>query len=169
MRLTTPTFRPLKRTARSASGFPPGPRSPLPGKILYDFRRDVLGYLTTLAREYGDAVSFRTLFRRIYVFYHPDAIHEILVTKDDCFNKGPALRQAKNMLGDGLLTSESDLHKRQRRLAQPAFHPQRVATYAAAMVSFADRMADRWQDGQPVDIHAQMMQLTLEVVSKTLF
>src|SRR5438445_13599531 len=110
---------------------PPGPRSLVPFKVAARFRSDVLGNLTRLAREYGDAVWFHSAFRDFYLFHHPDFIRDVLVTRDDCFIKGPALRQAKNMLGDGLLTSEGDFHKRQRRLAQPAFHPQRVATYAA--------------------------------------
>ena len=149
--------------------FPPGPRSLIPGTRVFQFRRDVLGYLTQLSRDYGDAVSFTAGLRRFYVFYHPDAIRDVLVTHEDCFMKGPALRQARNMLGNGLLLSEGDFHKRQRRLAQPAFHPQRVGSYAAAMTHFAKQLSDRWQDGQTVDLHEQMMQLTLAVVAKTLF
>ena len=79
----------------------------------------------------------------------------VLVTNDDCFIKGPALRQAKNMLGEGLLTSEGDFHHRQRRLAQPAFHPLRVATYANAMTEFAQRMSAGWRDRQVLDVHEQ--------------
>ena len=63
----------------------------------------------------------------------PEGIREVLVTKADRFVKGPALRRAKDTLGEGLLTSEGDFHRRQRRLSQPAFHPQRVAGYAEPM------------------------------------
>jgi cytochrome P450 len=149
--------------------YPPGPRSAIPFKVAAQFRGDVLGNLTRLARQYGDSVWFRSAWRDIYLFYHPDAIRDVLVTHDSRFIKGPALRQAKDMLGEGLLTSEGEFHKRQRRLAQPAFHPQRVATYADVMVQFAERMGRTWRTGQICDIHEQMMQLTLEVVSKTLF
>lgn len=148
---------------------PPGPRSRIPGALVFQFRRDVLGFLTQLFSRYGDAVSFRAGIRRFYLFYHPDTVREVLVTHDDCFIKGPALRQAKNMLGNGLLTSEGDFHKRQRRLSQPAFHTQRVGAYVSAMTHFAAAMAARWQDGQAIDIHEQMMRLTLSVVAKTLF
>jgi cytochrome P450 len=68
-----------------------------------------------------------------------------------------------------LLTSEGDLHRRQRRLVQPALHPQRVATYADMMTRFATETSDSWRDGQEIDLHAQMMKLTLRVVAKTLF
>jgi cytochrome P450 len=149
--------------------FPPGPRSRLPAKTLLAFRRDPLGYLTHLAQRYGDAISFMGTGRRFYIFNHPDFIRDVLVTREDCFIKGPALRQAKDMLGEGLLTSESDFHLRQRRLAQPAFHATRVNSYATAMVDLAGRMSARWKDGDTIDAHEQMMQLTLAIVSKTLF
>ena len=148
---------------------PPGPRSFFPGARIFKYRRDMLGYLTNLSREFGDAVSFTGGRRRFYLFNHPEAIRQVLVTHEDCFIKGPALRKAKDMLGQGLLISEGKFHQRQRRLAQPAFHPQRVASYANAMTQFATRMSDRWVDGQTVDLHEQMMQLTLAVVAKTLF
>jgi cytochrome P450 len=149
--------------------YPPGPRSYFPGQTAFAFRRDVLGYLTQLHHEYGDAVSFSGGGRRFFVFYHPDQIRDVLITHESKFIKGPALRRAKRVLGEGLLTSEHDFHMRQRRLAQPALHPQRVATYAAAMVEHAERLSSNWQDGQIVDMHQQMMQLTLSIVCKTLF
>lgn len=152
-----------------STAVPPGPRAPWGAKTMLAFRRDPLSYLTHLRERYGDTVSFRSLRRTFYMFYHPDQIRDVLVTQESCFIKGPALRQATDMLGRGLLTSEGDFHLRQRRLAQPAFHPQRVNTYATAMVNLAQRAADRWQDGHTVDAHEQMMQLTLEIVAKTLF
>ena len=82
------------------------------------------------------------------------------------------MRRATSTLGQGLLTSEGDFHRRQRRLAQPAFHPQRVAGYAAAMVSTASRTSDEWENlgnGGRVDVHEEMMRLTLRIVVKTLF
>lgn len=149
--------------------FPPGPRSLFPGARIFQYRRDMLGYLTKLSREFGDAVSFRAGLRRFYLFNDPEAIRQVLVTHENCFIKGPALRKASDMLGKGLLISEGNFHQRQRRLAQPAFHPQRVAGYANAMTQIATRLGNRWQDGQTVDLHEQMMQLTLAVVAKTLF
>ena len=93
----------------------------------------------------------------------------MLVTQADAFIKGPALRRAKDTLGEGLLTSEGNFHRRQRRLAQPAFHPQRVATYAVLMSDYACAEADQWRNGQALDIHEQMMRITLRIVAKTLF
>jgi cytochrome P450 len=94
----------------------------------------------------------------------------VLVTHAEQFQKSPALRAAKVTLGEGLLTSEGDFHRRQRRLSQPAFHPNRVASaYAPAFVCLAEDAASRWHDGQVIDVHAEMMRLTLRIVTKTLF
>src|SRR5882724_6932955 len=140
--------RELSLMSQPSTQFPPGPRSRVPARTLFQFRRDVLGYLTHLFHTYGDVISFKSLFKRFYVFNHPDDIRDVLVTQDASFMKGPALRNAKDMLGEGLLTSEGGFHKRQRRLAQPAFHAQRVNAYAEVMVGFARRMGERWRAGQ---------------------
>ncbi|HJY32857.1 MAG TPA: cytochrome P450, partial [Actinomycetota bacterium] len=70
---------------------------------------------------------------------------------------------------ESLLTSEDETHLRRRRLIQPMFHHERIATYAASMVGFAERSAERWGDGEQVDIQAEMSALTLAVVGDTLF
>ncbi|MFO0950639.1 MAG: cytochrome P450 [Isosphaeraceae bacterium] len=93
----------------------------------------------------------------------------MLVTKNKCFHKHFALRSAKPSLGEGLLTSEGEFWRRQRRLAQPAFHRERINAYAQVMVDFTERMLRTWQDGQSRDVQADMMALTLEIVTKTLF
>jgi cytochrome P450 len=147
----------------------PGPVSKFPGHLVYALRSDPLRFLTRTARTYGDFVPFRLGRLRMLLVNDPDAIREVLVTKNDSFTKSPALRNAKVTLGEGLLTSEGDFHRRQRRLSQPAFHPQRVASYADAMVRFADEMAGGWRDGGSVDVHEEMMEVTLRVVAKTLF
>ncbi len=72
-------------------------------------------------------------------------------------------------IGEGLLTSEGEFHLRQRRLAQPAFHRQRIANYATTMTDYAQRTGERWQDGATLDISQEMMRLTLAIVGKTLF
>lgn len=122
-----------------------------------------------MAEEYGDAVYFRVGPWDYYFFTHPDAVRDVLVTCDDHFIKGPALQRAKRSLGEGLLTSEGDLHRRQRRLAQPALHPQRVARYADVMIRYAAQTRDGWREGQSIDVHHEMMRLTLRIVAKTLF
>jgi cytochrome P450 len=148
---------------------PPGPRSRLPGGVVIRLRSDVLGYLTKVFKQYGDTVHFRAGGRDFFVFNHPDQIRDVLVTHDASFIKGPSLQRAKETLGEGLLTSEGDFHRRQRRLAQPAFHPNRVNTYGDMMANIATRAAGEWRDGQRMDLHAEMMKVTLRIVAKTLF
>ncbi len=79
------------------------------------------------------------------------------------------LQANKRLFGNGLLTSEGDFWLRQRRLAQPAFHRTRIASYADTMVSYTERMLEQWRDGDERDAHQEMMQLTLHIVGKTLF
>ena len=85
------------------------------------------------------------------------------------FHKGLALQRAKRLLGEGLLTSEEDFHRRQRRLAQPAFHRARIASYASVMTDYASETRARWRDGDTLDMSEEMMRLTLGIVGKTLF
>lgn len=146
---------------------PPGP--PLRRRLVFGLRRNTLDFLSNIANEFGDASYFPVGHWNYWFFTHPDAVKDVLVTYDDHFIKGPALRRAKDTLGEGLLTSEGDLHRRQRRLVQPALHPQRVATYGQVMTRYAAQASEQWRDGQEFDLHQQMMRLTLRIVAKTLF
>ena len=146
---------------------PPGP--PWHRRLRYGFRRNTLELLSGMAAQYGDVCRFRAGGRDFWLFSHPDAVREVLVANDESFIKGPALRRVRQTLGDGLLTSEGALHRRQRRLVQPALHPQRVASYAEAMTRIASEIAESWRSGQQIDLHEQMMKLTLRIVAKTLF
>ncbi|HEV3471216.1 MAG TPA: cytochrome P450 [Pyrinomonadaceae bacterium] len=147
----------------------PGPKTLWPGGQMLAFRRDPLTFLARLAREHGDVARFRIGPQRAFLLSHPDLVRDLLVTHQERFHKGRALQRARRLLGRGLLTSEGDFHRRQRRLAQPAFHRQRINSYAATMVEYAERTSGRWRDGQTLDISQEMMRLTLAVVGKTLF
>src|ERR1041385_4609045 len=136
---------------------------------LIRFRRSPLSFLQTLSERRGDLADFRMGGQHMFFANHPDYIRDVLVTHNSDFVKGRALQRAKRLLGQGLLTSEGDLHRRQRRLAQPAFHRQRIASYASVMVEHADRMSKRWKDGDTFDMHHEMTRLTLGIVAKTLF
>ena len=151
------------------AGYPPGPKSRLPGRIFLAIRRDPLAFLTQLARDYGDIVYFKVGPQRIFLLNHPDTIKEVLVSHSQKFVKGRGLQMAKLLLGEGLLTSEGNFHLRQRRLAQPAFHRQRIASYGAVMTDYAAQVQERWQDGATLDIAQEMRRLTLLIVGKTLF
>src|SRR3984893_16986031 len=149
--------------------FPPGPSQGLRRWSLGPLNDTPLEYFTKLAREYGDVSGIRVLnFRTIFI-NHPDLIEEALVTNARKYIKGRVLRANRHVFGEGLLSSEGEFWLRQRRLAQPAFHRGRVASYAATMVEYTERMLSGWGDGEERDAHQEMMRLTLQIVGKTLF
>lgn len=128
-----------------------------------------LGFLEENFAKYGDVFKIRLGPKWILVVSHPDLIEEVLVTKNRHFIKHFALRRTKSTLGKGLLTSEGYFWRRQRKLAQPAFHRDKIAQHAAMMVAYTERMLDSWRDGQARDVQDDMMRLTLEIVAKALF
>lgn len=148
---------------------PPGPKRRFPGSGFLAFRRDPLAFLQLIAKDYGDIVYFKLGPQEVYFLNHPDYIKDVLVTHHQNFMKGRALQRSKRLLGEGLLTSEGDFHRRQKRLAQPAFHRPRVAAYGQIMTDYALRTSARWRDGETLDISHEMMRLTLGIVGKTLF
>ncbi len=160
---------PRFKQAGEIAGAPPGPRPRYPGQYIVEIARNPLAMMIAMNRDYGDIVHWKIGPQHIYLFSHPDLIRDVLVTHQKNFHKSRGLERAKRLLGNGLLTSEGDFHLRQRRLAQPAFHRQRIAAYAGTMADYAGRTSARWRDGDTLDMHAEMMRLTLGVVSKTLF
>ena len=148
---------------------PPGPKGRLLVGVLPEFRKDPAGFLETIARQYGDVVYIPLGRQHIYYVGHPDAIRDVLVTHQNKFKKSRMLERARVLLGDGLLTSEGEHHRRQRRLVQPAFHRDRLAGYGAVMVERTALVRDQWQSSQSFDVLQEMMRLTLAIVAKTLF
>jgi cytochrome P450 len=137
--------------------------------VLPEFRKDPAGFLQKMARQYGDVVYVPLGRQHIYYLGHPDSVRDVLVTHQNKFKKSRMLERARVLLGDGLLTSEGEHHRRQRRLAQPAFHRDRLAGYGAVMVDRSTVVRDRWQSGKSFDVLEEMMRLTLAIVAKTLF
>jgi cytochrome P450 len=152
--------------------FPPGPRGvPYLGSF-FDARRDPIALFVNATREHGDVVGLRFGPFRYVIVNHPDAIHHVLVDNFKNYTKSRNYQGIKLVLGSGLLTSEGEFWKRQRRLAQPAFHRERLAGFARMMVDDTTRMLDRWSesdDGAPFDLHEEMMRLTFRIVGRTLF
>lgn len=132
-------------------------------------RRDPLAFFTHCARTYGDITGMRYFNFRVFFINNPDYIEDVLVNNARKFHKGRVLQASKGIFGEGLLTSEGSFWLRQRRLAQPAFHRARIATYAETMVDYTERLLESWHDGEERDIHEEMMRVTLQIVGKTLF
>ncbi len=148
---------------------PPGPPRTSPLRALFTSPARRLARLQKLARQYGDIVSLGMPGEEVVFVNHPDLIREVLVTQSRNFAKGRGLEVIKPFLGEGLLTSEGERHRRQRRMMQPAFHHRRIAAFAEAMTAHAEGTTANWRDGQRLQISEEMMQLTLAIVSQTLF
>lgn len=139
---------------------------------LFDFGRDPIGFLTRLQHERGDAAAFSMGGRTQVLLTHPDDVETVLLETGRRFEKGYSSMggyAVPRLLGNGLVTSEGDFWKRQRKLSQPAFHAARIGRYAETMVQFTERMLGEWHAGETRDAHADMMMLTQAIVAKTLF
>src|SRR6185503_9547411 len=139
--------------------------------VMGEFNRDALGFIDRLQRDYGDIVWSRFLYVPALFLYHPNEIEYVLATNPKNFRKAMTLRSNffQRLVGNGLLTSEGEVWKRQRRLTSPAFHRHRIANYAETMVNFTTRLTSSWTEGETRDMHRDMMRLTLEIVVRCLF
>jgi cytochrome P450 len=149
---------------------PPGPKGNFFLGVMREFNDDSLSFITR-CRDYGDVVKTRFLWVYAYFLYDPQDIEAILTTNARSFRKAQSLRSPffARLVGNGLVTSEGEFWRRQRRLAQPAFHRQRISAYGEVMVDYAQRAIKNWQPGQEIDLSKDMTRLTLELVVKTLF
>jgi cytochrome P450 len=128
-----------------------------------------LEFFQELKESFGDAARFTLFNERFLLFSDPALVHEVLVTKQNSFRKGKALEGARVFLGNSLLVSEGEEHKRQRRLIQPAFHRGRIAGYAQIMAEKAHVWTEAQHAGAEIDLAVEMNRLTLAVVAATLF
>lgn len=150
--------------------YPPGPKTRLPFGNIRRLQKERLLFLVSNRDNYGDIVHFQVASRHFYQLNHPDTIQYVLVKHPEQMNKSPALkRSTRQSIGQGLLTSDGEFHKRQRRLVQPAFHSKRIAAYADVMVDYTQSMLTNWRTSDERDIAHEMMKLTMHIVSKTLF
>ena len=153
-----------------ARQWPSGPKGvPLLGNALA-FGRDPLRFLTECAGRYGDLVAFRIGAWPALLVNNPDDIEYVLVKNHRGFTKNRHFwRYVRAIFGTGLLTAVGDDWQRQRRLNAPAFSGQRLAGYGAVMVRYAGAMLKGWKPGERIDVHAEIMALTLEIAAETLF
>ncbi len=152
----------------SSTRRPPGPKGHWLWGHVGELRGDMLAFFTRCARDYGDVVWLRFVDRTAVLVSHPDAIEQVLVHDHRNFTKNYALRFLRPVLGQGLLLSEGELWRRQRQLAQPSFHRERVEAFGPLIVAEAQRLRDSWSKGQTIDLHAEMVKLTLAVAAKAL-
>jgi cytochrome P450 len=143
--------------------------------MLRAFRSDPLALLLGLRDQHGDIARLKGTPFPAYLVSDPSAIGEALTTAA-IYGKGlptrgdpagPGEQPLAQLLGQGLLTSEGELHKHQRRLLQPLFHRERINDYAAAFAEIGAH--DDWRDGEQRDVHHDMVEMTLAVIARTVF
>ena len=126
-------------------------------------------FLTEMGERYGEIASFQLPFRRFLFLNDPQQIKDVLVTQQHAFVKSEGGRALRRLLGNGLLTSEEPEHRQMRRIVQPAFHRERIAAYARAMLAHAERWCEERAGDEALEMHSAMSELTLRIASETLF
>jgi cytochrome P450 len=161
---------PLKQPKQAQAPLPPEIKGNFILGVMPDFNRDLLGFITR-GRNHGDIVRARFFYVYAYFLYDPVDIEYVLSSNAKNFVKSMSLHSNffQRLVGNGLITSEGEFWRRQRRLAQPGFHRQRIGGYGEVMVEYAQRLISSWRAGEERDIHRDMMRLTMEIVVKTLF
>jgi cytochrome P450 len=149
--------------------YPAGPKLDFVGGHLLSLRRDALGFMMNNL-PYGDLVGLKFMKFDAYQLNHPDLVGQVLTKDNAIWHKSIVYKSSlQDYIGEGLLNADGDFWRRQRKLMQPSFHVKRIDAYAETMVDYAIAMLAGWQDGEERDIAADMMQVTLNVVGKTLF
>ena len=149
---------------------PPGPR----GREALDFfgagsLGGMLTFFENTARRYGPISSFRLLHKRIYLLDDAELVQELLITRQHEFIRDTGATLGRELVGDGLVTREEPLHRERRRMLQPAFHRDQIASYASVMAEECERLSQEWEGKETVDIRSEMRRLTLAIVGTTLF
>ena len=122
-----------------------------------------------LAKEYGDVSHYKLGPKHIIFLNNPEYIREVMVVQHSNFVKERTQRRAKLLLGEGMITADGQAHRKERQVAQPSFHRQRVPAYAQAITDRAASMRDEWRDGSELNIYREMMHFALGTISRTLF
>jgi cytochrome P450 len=157
------------RLSANARLYPPGPKPHfLIGNIPLA-NRDPLALFLAWSREFGDIFHYRAGWVHVYFLNHPALIESVLLTQNQNFMKERVMRNSRWFFGEGLLTSEGSHWLRQRRLSQPAFHRERISSYAGTITEYAEQTLAEWKDGDTCDVHQEMMHLTVKIVAKVLF
>ena len=148
----------------SQSAFPPGPRSAL--LSYYALRRDPLTFLVRMSRKYGDIVHMQVGRRHDYLLNHPDYIRDVLLAPEEMLRS--TARSLQHLLGEGLLATTGDAHRRDRRALQPSFLRSHGEKWAAIVVDFSLRLRARWTNGGSVDVAEDMSSLAQGVILRLL-
>ena len=147
----------------------PGPPGIYGVRNVMRFAREQLAFLRELADEHGDVAEMLVLGTPFFLVSHPDLIEALLVKHARIMGRDDYVVVLERVLGKGLLTSDGELWKRQRKLMSQAFVPKRIHAYGQAMVRVTDTALAPWRDGQEMNLHREISRVTMEVVADVLF
>lgn len=152
----------------SSLAAPPGPDSVWLADPALGAPHDPLRFLCNLARDFGDAVFYSTLYGPVYFFNHPDFVRQVLHRTN--IVRAPLVSL---VLGQGLLSSDGDYWRSQRRLMQPTFHESCLAAFEPVITGSIQTLLARWDgaaaSGTFLDVAQEMKLLTLDVVARAMF
>ncbi len=148
--------------------FPPGPRRRYPGEFLFRLTQNPLLLLQELS-AYAPVTGLKLGSYRVVTVTKPELIHQVLVSDASKYGKGRGLEVAKRLLGNGLLTSEGQLHKQQRQLLQPVFQARKVEQFAPLVANWSERLVQSWPPQGSISASQEMTRLTLQIVGESLF
>ncbi|MGO4548210.1 cytochrome P450 [Paenibacillus sp. 2TAB23] len=157
------------KTALASKYTPNGPKGSWLSGNLMAYRKDPLGFLTDLQRDYGGVAKIRFGPQQMYVIYDPALLREVLLTKQEHFVKLKAFQEARLFVGDGMATSEGEKHKKIRKLMQPHFTKAHIQKYAEQMVDIVENELDTWEPGQYRNLTDDISNMTFAIIAKTLF
>lgn len=146
----------------------PAARRRFPGEIIYQLHQNAPDTLLRLARQ-GPAVGLKLGRTQALLVSQPDLIHQVLVRQAQDFGQPPGRQVMARLLGQGLLTSQGQLHKSQRQLLQPVFQAQKVGTFADPIVSCSRHVLGNWPEEGVISAAPEMTRLTLQIVGQCLF
>src|SRR5258708_24112235 len=163
---------PRPERARRHRHLPPGPSWHTAAWNTVTFGRQTLSFLRELRERYGDLVTLPTVVGSWILVFHPDGVRHVVQENHKNYRKGGISHQALRLtLGNGLLTNNGDSWLHQRRLIQPVFHRERIATFGRLMAESALAWTEEAtiDTSQPLDLFQEMSGLTLSIVCKALF
>jgi cytochrome P450 len=137
--------------------------------VALPIHRDAIGFFTRAFQRYGDRVELRVLGKRVLLLSDPADVEAVLVNDRDSYGRSTEVRNLRAIFGDGLLSSEGDLWRKQRRLIQPAFSHERILQYSAVMLASMERQISGWRTGEGREICHDMAAYTRDVICNTMF
>jgi cytochrome P450 len=152
---------------------PPGPKVSLLKMLFNTGKKNTLDGLAATKKEYGDIVYNKIGPIRNYMLFSPEYVYHVLVTNQKNYIKGFGYDGFRLLAGDGLVTSDGDIWKRQRRIMSPHFTPTAVLDFSEMMIETIEHVLDRWQKAaetqQPLHMDLEMMRLTMSIIGRALF